>query len=125
MPVLTSSGEATSSACRSGLSAPSRVTRANANGRSNGWPFTGSGTQVHDVTVPTEETSTKSVVASWVTGSNSSGGTTTSPVRRTAADDDAVAESGEEAPDHGTGRAGVVEAHRHRCLTEVRLMVRN
>ena len=64
MPVLTSAGEATSSACSSGASAPSRVTRAKAKGRSNGWAFTGSGTQVQDVTVPTEETSTKSVVGS-------------------------------------------------------------
>ena len=79
MPVLTSAGEATSSACSRGVSAPSRVTRANANGRSNGCAFTGSGTQVHDVTVPTDATSTKSVVASWVTGSNSSGGTATLP----------------------------------------------
>lgn len=79
MPVVTSAGEETSRACRSGTSAPSRVTSAKANGRSNGWSFTGSGTQVQDVTVPTEETSTNSVVASWVTGSNSSGGTTTWP----------------------------------------------
>ena len=79
IPVLISSGEATSTACRKGRVAPSRVTRAKAKGRSRGWSLTGSGTQVQDVTVPTGETSTKSVVASWVTGSNSSGGTTTSP----------------------------------------------
>ncbi len=79
MPVDTSSGEATSSACSSGTSAPSRVTNAKANGRSSGWPATGSGTQVHEVTVPVSETSTKSSTARWVTGSNSGGGTTTRP----------------------------------------------
>ncbi len=79
IPVLTSSGDDTSRACRKGTSAPSRMTRAKANGRSNGWSFTGSGTQVHDVTVPTEATSTNSVVASCVSGSNSRGGTTTFP----------------------------------------------
>ena len=79
MPVSISSGEATSTACRNGVSAPSSVTSANANGRSNGWPATGSGTQVQDVTVPVGGTSTKSVVAAWVTGSNSGGGTTTLP----------------------------------------------
>ena len=79
MPVLTSSGEAASSACRNGASAPSRVTSAKANGRSNGWPATGSETQLHEVTVPVGSTSTKSVVASWVTGSNSGGGSTTRP----------------------------------------------
>ena len=79
IPVVTSSGEATSSACSSGTSAPSRVTSANANGRSKGWPATGSGTQVHEVTVPAGETSTKSSVCWWVTGSYSGGGTTTRP----------------------------------------------
>ena len=79
MPVLTSSGEATSSACSMGASAPSRVTSAKAKGRSRGWPFTGSETQDHEVTVPVGATSTKSVTASWVTGSNSGGGITTRP----------------------------------------------
>ncbi len=79
IPVLTSSGEVTSRACRNGASAPSSVTSANANGRSNGWPATGSGTQVHDVTVPVGETSTKSSLATWVTGSYSGGGSTTRP----------------------------------------------
>ena len=79
IPVVTSSGEATSSACSRGASAPSRVTSTNANGRSNGWPLTGSGTHVQDVTVPVSATSTNSSVAAWVTGSNSGGGTTTLP----------------------------------------------
>ena len=64
IPVLTSSGEVTSRACRIGASAPSSVTSANANGRSNGWPATGSGTHVHEVTVPMGPTSTKSSLAS-------------------------------------------------------------
>ncbi len=79
IPVSISSGEATSTACRNGASAPSSVTRAKAKGRSSGWPGTGSGTQVQDVTVPVGGRSTKSVVAAWVTGSNSGGGTTTFP----------------------------------------------
>ncbi len=79
IPVSTSAGEATSSACSRGASAPSRVTSANANGRSSGWPFTGSGTQVQDVTVPVSATSTNSVTAWCVTGSYSGGGTTTLP----------------------------------------------
>ena len=79
IPVETSSGEATSSACRNEVSAPSRVTSANAKGRSNGWSLTGSGTHVQDVTVPVDATSTKSVTGSWLTGSNSGGGTTTRP----------------------------------------------
>ncbi len=79
IPVSTSAGEATSSAWSRGASAPSRVTSANANGRSSGCPLTGSGTQVHDVTVPVSATSTNSSVAAWVTGSNSGGGTTTLP----------------------------------------------
>ena len=36
------------------------------------------------------------------------------PVRRPAADDDAVAQPGEEPPDHGSGRARVVEGDRDR-----------
>ena len=79
MPVLTSSGEAASSACRKGRSAPSRVTSTKAKGRSKGCPATGSDTQLHEVTVPVGSTSTKSVVGSWVTGSNSGGGSTTVP----------------------------------------------
>jgi hypothetical protein len=79
MPVWISAGDVTSTAWRSGRVAPSRVTRANAKGRSSGWPATGSGTHDHEATVPTDDTSTNSVVAWWVTGSYSSGGTTTSP----------------------------------------------
>ena len=79
IPVLTSAAEGTSSACRNGTSAPSRVTSTKANGRSSGCAATGSETQDQDVTVPVGATSTKSVVASWVTGSNSGGGRTTRP----------------------------------------------
>ena len=61
------------------MSAPSRVTSTKANGRSRGWPATGSGTQVHEVTVPVGATSTKSVTGWWVTGSYSGGGTATRP----------------------------------------------
>ena len=79
MPVEMSLGEPTSSAWSRGASAPSNVTSTNANGRSKGWPLTGSGTQVHEVTVPVSATSTNSSVAACVTGSNSGGGTTTLP----------------------------------------------
>ena len=79
IPVDTSSGEETSSACRNGFVAPSKVTSAKAKGRSKGWPLTGSGTQVHEVTVPRDDTSTKSSSAWWDTGSYSGGGTTTWP----------------------------------------------
>ncbi len=79
IPVSTWSGDATSSACSNGVSAPSSVTRANANGRSRGCPATGSGTHVHDVTVPVGATSTKSSSCWWVSGSYSGGGTITFP----------------------------------------------
>ena len=48
-------------------------------GRSRGWPATGSGHHDQAMTVPEVETSTKSVVCSWVSGSNSGGGTSTRP----------------------------------------------
>ena len=111
IPVLTSSGEATSRACRNGTSAPSRVTSAKAKGRSRGWAATGSLTQVHEVTVPVGATSTKSVMASWVTGSNSGGGSTTRPSDVRPGDEPAVAQAGEELPQDRTGRAGVVERY--------------
>ncbi|SLH88154.1 Uncharacterised protein [Mycobacteroides abscessus subsp. abscessus] len=79
IPVRIWSGESTSTACSSALSAPSRVISAQANGRSKGWPGSGSRTQVHVLTVPVSATSTNSVSASLVTGSYSGGGTSTRP----------------------------------------------
>ena len=79
IPVDTSSGEATSRACRNGLVVPSSSTSAKAKGRSKGCAATGSATHDQLTTVPVGETSTKSVVAACVTGSYSVGGTTTSP----------------------------------------------
>ena len=115
MPVLTSSGEATSSACRNGRVAPSRVTSAKANGRSNGWPFTGSGTHVHDVTVPDGRDLDE--VGGRLVGDRVvlQRGHDDLARRRTAGDDDAVAQAGEEPSDDGSGGAGVVERYGDRC----------
>ena len=52
------SGSPASTACISGVSAPSSLISAQANGRSSGWPSSGSGCQVHDATVPTLDTGT-------------------------------------------------------------------
>ena len=51
-PTAIASGEPASTACSSGVVAPSRRMKANANGRSSGCCIDGSGTQVHDSTVP-------------------------------------------------------------------------
>ena len=60
-PVLIASGDPASTACSSGVSAPSSLISAQANGRSSGWPSSGSGCHVHDTTVPTLATGTISV----------------------------------------------------------------
>ena len=75
MPVESSSGDATSRAWTIGRYAPSRRTRANAKGWSNGCCEVGWVTHVHDFTVPSDPISTKSgsrLVP--VSGSYSTGG---------------------------------------------------
>ena len=57
-PVLIDSAEPTSTACSNGVSAPSSLISAQANGRSSGCPSNGSGCQVHETTVPTLATGT-------------------------------------------------------------------
>ena len=57
-PVLIASGVPASTAWIIGVSAPSSLTSAQANGRSSGWPSSGSGCQVQDTTVPTADTGT-------------------------------------------------------------------
>ncbi len=64
VPVLMASEDPASTACSSGVSAPSRVISAQPNGRSSGWPSSGSDCHVHDTTVPTLDTGTTSVRAS-------------------------------------------------------------
>ena len=83
MPTDIASGVPTSTACRSGVVAPSRRMNANANGRSSGCCTVGVGTHVHESTVPAGPTSTKSAANSApVAGSHSLGGTSTaSPLR--------------------------------------------
>ena len=63
-PVRILSGSPTSTACSSGVSAPSSLISAHANGRSSGWPSTGSDTQAQDTTVPTADTGTISLSGS-------------------------------------------------------------
>ena len=116
IPVLISSAEATSTACSIGASAPSRVIRANANGRSKGWPATGSGTQVQVVTVPVSGRSTKSVTASWVDRVELRRRHDHPSVRETGADQLAVPQAGEEAAQHRADGSGVIEGHLHRRL---------
>ena len=59
VPVRIASGfAAQSTACISGVSAPSSLISAQAKGRSSGWPSSGSGCQVQDATVPTVDTGT-------------------------------------------------------------------
>ncbi|CKR55851.1 Uncharacterised protein [Mycobacterium tuberculosis] len=62
-PVWMAEGPAvpTSTACISKVSAPSSLISAQANGRSRGWPASGSGCQVQDATVPTLDTGTISL----------------------------------------------------------------
>ena len=57
-PERMASGLPASTACISGVSAPSSLISAQANGRSSGWPSSGSGCQVQDTTVPTADTGT-------------------------------------------------------------------
>ena len=72
-------GAPTSTACSSGVDAPSKRMNANANGRSSGCCSLGAGTQVQDSTVPAGPTSTRSAASSApVAGSHSIGGTSTS-----------------------------------------------
>lgn len=72
-----------STAWSRGVLAPSKRMEAKPKGRSTGCCTEGLGTQVHDVTVPTGPTSTKSGASSApVAGSHSIGGTITlSPLR--------------------------------------------
>ena len=91
------------------------MTSAKANGRSNGWSFTGSGTQDHDVTVPTGATSTKSVVGLVGHGVELERRYDDLAGRRPAGDDHAVAQPGEEPPDDRSGGPGVVERYGDRC----------
>jgi hypothetical protein len=71
-------GEPASTAWNRGVAAPSRRMKAKAKGRSSGCCSVGSGTQVHDSTVPAGPTSTRSGANSApVLGSHSIGGTST------------------------------------------------
>jgi hypothetical protein len=79
MPIDTSSGLPTSSACSIGVSAPSSRTSTQAKGRSSGWPSNGWSFHDQDSTVPTWPTSTISARSAEVTGSYSCGGTSTRP----------------------------------------------
>lgn len=80
VPGRSALGLPASTACTSAVSAPSSLIRAQANGRSSGWPARGSGTQAAAVTAPAGPTSTySSVTASPVAGSYSRGGTSTRP----------------------------------------------
>ena len=81
MPVLTLAGSPASSACSIGVSAPSSRTSAQANGRSRGWPGSGSAIQAQETTSPVGPTGTHSSSGSAVTGSCSCGGTSTRPSR--------------------------------------------
>lgn len=63
-PVWIFSAKTASTACSSAVSAPSSLINAHANGRSSGWPSTGSDCHVHDSTVPTLATGTISVSGS-------------------------------------------------------------
>ena len=82
MPVSMASAESTNTACNIGVSAPSRVIIAQANGWLNGCWGRGTPFQVHVVTVPTVLTGTSSVNDSDVIGSYSSGGHITVPSDR-------------------------------------------
>src|SRR5271163_1311388 len=57
-PVLMASEVPASTAWIIGVSAPSSLISAQANGRSSGWPSSGSGCHVQDTTVPTLDTGT-------------------------------------------------------------------
>ena len=101
-PVLIASAEPASTACSSGVSAPSSLISAHANGRSSGWPSSGSGCQVHDTTVPTLATGTISV-SSFVGDGVVLGGRDMHPTVRTAdADDASLAQGGEELAEGGS-----------------------
>ena len=101
-PVLIASDEPASTACSSGVSAPSSLISAHANGRSSGWPSSGSGCHVHDTTVPTLATGTISV-SSFVGDGVVLGRRHVHPTVRTAhADDASLAQGGEELAEDGS-----------------------
>ena len=84
IPSAMAAGEPASTAWSRGVEAPSSRTKANANGRSSGCCSVGSGTHVHDSTVPAGPTSTSSWGSSApVAGSHSMGGTSTESRLRT------------------------------------------
>ena len=64
VPVLIFADSPASTACISGVSAPSSLISAQANGRSSGWASSGSDCQVQDTTVPTADTGTISLSGS-------------------------------------------------------------
>ncbi len=79
MPLCMASADPASTACNSPVSAPSSRISAQANGRSSGWPSTGTGCQDQVSTVPAGPTGTSSAGGANVTGSYSAGGTCTRP----------------------------------------------
>ena len=82
IPVAMSSAESTKTACSIGVSAPSRVIIAQANGWVNGCCARGSPFHVQVVTVPTVPTATSSDSGAAVIGSYSKGGHITVPSDR-------------------------------------------
>ena len=82
IPVDIASGPSTNTACNIGVSAPSRVIIAHANGWLKGCCERGAPFQVHVVTVPTVPTGTSSNRDADVMGSYSNGGHITVPSDR-------------------------------------------
>ncbi len=95
-PVLMASEDVASTACSSGVSAPSSLISAQANGRSSGWPSSGADCQVHDTTVPTLATGTISVSRFIRDGVELGRRHMHPPVRSAHADDPSFAQGGEE-----------------------------
>ena len=79
IPVRIAAADPASTACSIAVSAPSSRISAQPNGRSSGWPSSGSASHVQLTTVPAGPTATSSSGGRDVTGSYSNGGACTLP----------------------------------------------